>query len=163
MKDPVVQIKELAEQYFGAVFKAYYDGDPEVLPSFQLPCMIVTQTKDDTAEGEMGEDNVSDSIRIKLVFDKRDDFTGTVVKPVDLTESKLRSLTRAIDENGKYAQGTVKHMLRNNLLEGFEAIAPNMTIEFGINERPTLENDDNVPLTAEAWVTFPIQYSVDTY
>jgi len=162
MNDPIEQIRLLAIETFGSKFKKYYDGDPEVLPSFNLPCLIVTQTKDDTTEAEQSEDDVTDSIRIKVVYDKRDDFTGSRDEAIDLTEKKLRDVVRALDENGQYAKGTIKRMLRDALLDGVTAVAPSMSVEFGINERPTFSEED-VPLTAEAWVTFAVQYSVVTY
>lgn len=162
-QDSVEAVLELMRSTFGADFKEYYDGDPEVIPTFNMPCLIVTQTRDETEEGEMGGDDVSDQIRIKVVYDKRDDFDGSRVNPVDLTEKKIRRIIAARDEQGKYSEKSIKGALRSALLEGVEAVAPSMTIEYGINPRETLGSSDNVPLTAEGHVTFSIQYSVDTY
>lgn len=167
MTSSVERVIEMMIETFGpaaidGTFRTYYNGDPEVIPAFNLPCAIVSQTKDDTAEGAMGEDDVTDEIRIKLVFDKRDDYTGKI-NPLNLTEKRLRDLVGLVDESNEYKPGTVKRMLRDALLDGVEAVAPRMQVEYGVNPRETLGNSDNVEWTAEAWVTFSLQYAVSTY
>lgn len=164
MTSSVDLVLNLMRTTFGDTFKEYYTGDPDVIPRFNLPCLIVTQTKDDTAEGEMGEDDVTDEIRIKVVFDKADDYTGSLVDPLNLTEQKVRALVGARGDDGLYAEATIKRALRSDLLDGVTAIAPTMTIEYGINPRETLgDAEANADWTTEAWVTFAIQYSVHTY
>ena len=167
MKASVERIIDLLVTTFGdagpdGAFRTYYNGDPEVIPAFNCPCVIVTQTKDDTTEGEMGEDDVTDEIRINLVFDKRDDYTGSI-DPMNLTEKRLRDLVGRLNDSNEYDSGTIKRMLRDALLDGVTAIAPSMEVQYGMNPRETLGSTDNVDLTAEAWVTFSIQYSVNTY
>lgn len=164
MKSSVDLVKDLLQNAYGDDFKEYYTGDPDVIPRFNLPCIIVTQTGDDTVEGEMGEDDVDDKIRIKVVLDRADDYTGNAVDPLNLTEKRLRDLVGARGDDGKYLPGTIKRMLRSDLLEGVTAIAPTMAIEYGINPRETLGDAvGNADWTTEAWITFSIQYSVDTY
>lgn len=171
MKDSVeLVIDQLIETYGPAdpetnpngEFKTYYNGDPEVIPAFNLPCVIVTQIKDDTAEGAIGEDDVTDQIRIKLVMDKRDDYTGKI-DPLNLTEKRLRDLVGKRTAGNEYESGTIKKMLREALLDGVTAIAPTMAVEYGVNPRETLGESANVEWTAEAWVTFSLQYIVNTY
>jgi len=160
----VDRVLDLMKATFGSKFKKYWDGDPEVIAKFDLPGLIVQQIRDDTTESEMGEDSVSDQIRIKVLFDRADDWTGDRTKPIDLTEKKLRDIVgTTLNENGEYQKGTIKHALRNDLLDGVEAVAPTMAIEFGVNPRQTLDDERNVAWTTEAWVTFSVQYSVDTY
>lgn len=160
----VDRVLNLMRDTFGSKFNEYYSGDPEVIPKFNLPCIIVTQVRDDTTEGEMGEDDVTDQIRIKVIYDRSDDWTGSVVDPLNLTEAKLRDVVGTTPtKDGKYMPGTIKHALRSDLLEGVEAVAPTMEIEFGINPRETLGSEDNVAFAAEAWVTFGVQHAVDTY
>lgn len=153
----------IMRQTFGSKFKEYYSGDPEVIPIFNLPCIIVTQTRDDTIEGAQGEDDVSDEIRIKVLYNRADDYTGDKIDPLNLTEQKVRDVVGQIGPDGTYATGTIKHALRTALLDGVEAIAPSMAVEYGINPRLTLDSSDNAEWTTEAWVTFTIQHSVDTY
>lgn len=167
MKDSVERVIDLLIATYGAAdpegtFRTYYNGDPEVIPAFNLPCAIVTQIKDDTAEGGVGEDDVDDEIRIKLVMDKRDDYTGKI-DPLNLTEKRLRDLVGRRNAQNEYQDGTIKKMLREAMLDGVTAIAPTMSVEYGVNPRETLGDSSNVEWTAEAWVTFSLQYSVDTY
>lgn len=164
MKPAVDLVVDLMRETFGSDFSTYYTGDPEVVPRFNLPAIIVTQTRDDTAEGAMGEDDVTDQIRIKILLDKALDYTGTKIDPLNLTDQRLRQLVGQVGENHEYAPRTVKWALRKNLLEGVTAVAPTMTVEYGINPRETLgDAKANADWTAEAWVTFSIQYSVATY
>lgn len=167
MKDSVALVLKMIEDTYGPAsperkFHTYYNGDPEVIPAFNLPCVIVVQTRDDTTEGEQGEDDVSDEIRIKLVFDKREDYTGTI-NPLNLTEKRLRDLVGRRNDKNEYKVGTIKRMLRDALLADVTAIAPKMSVEYGINPRETMGSSDNVDWTAEAWITFSIEYSVTTY
>ncbi|MEU2203584.1 hypothetical protein AB0P19_06930 [Microbacterium oleivorans] len=161
MTSSVERVIELMQTTFGpasktGTFRTYYNGDPEVIPAFNLPCAIVTQTSDNTVEGAMGEDDVTDEIRIKLVFDKRDDYTGKI-DPLNLTEKRLRDLVGARGEDFKYKPGTVKKMLREALLDGVTAVAPTIRVEYGVNPRETLKDSGNVAWTSEAWITFSIQ------
>lgn len=167
--NPVDRVLKIMRDTFGRSFAAYYDGDPDVIPRFNMPCVIVTQTKDDTTEGEMGEDDVADEIRIKLVLDKKDDYTGSIEVNesgfiTNTTDKRLRTFVSRRNDKNEYETGTVKYALRTAMLDGVVAIAPTMNIQYGINERQTLgEPDKFVELTAEAWITFSIQSSVNTY
>ena len=167
MPDAVDLVLARIEETYGEAgpegkFRTYYNGEPEVIPMFNLPCVIVTQLRDDTEEAEMGEDDVTDQIRIKLVMNKKEDYSGTI-DPLNLTEKRLRDLVGRRNAQNQYKDGTIKRMLRDALLEGVTAVAPTMAVEYGVNPRDTLGDSDNVAWTAEAWVTFSIQYSVETY
>ncbi|NHW45969.1 hypothetical protein HAV21_03530 [Paenarthrobacter sp. MSM-2-10-13] len=153
---------------FGERFTTYYDGDPEAIPTFNLPCIVVTQTTSDITEGAMNEDDVTDEITVKVVLNKRDDFTGDKVDPLNLTDKKIRDLVMMRDlETRKYDTKTVVGAIRNYGIdgarqdEGIDAVAPSLKIEFGINPRPAA-NADYADLTSEGHVTFSIRYSLDT-
>lgn len=161
MKDSVQQVLDLMQQTFGSEFATYYNGDPEAIPLVNLPAIVVIQTNDDTAEGQFGEDDVEDKITIKLVLNKRDDFDASRADPLNLTESKLRKYVAYRGVNGQYDPKTVKGAVRSLMLDGVEAVAPTMTIEYGIN--PRVPGTGLADLTAEAHVTFSIQYPVHTY
>lgn len=166
LKESVELVLDLMEETFGSDIKTYYNGDPEVIPAFNLPAIIVVQLTDDTQEGQQGEDDVSDQIRVKVLRDKREDYTGDAVNPLDLSEKKIRGLIggqELVDGARRYKDKTVKGALRNALLDGVEAIASNMSVQYGVNPRDTLGSTDNVEWTSEGWVTFNIEYSVDTY
>ncbi|TFC63711.1 hypothetical protein E3O62_02470 [Cryobacterium sp. TMT2-15-1] len=166
-KESVGLVLDLMKLTFGKDVKTYYNGDPEVIPSFNLPAIIVVQLTDDTKEAQQGEDDVSDQIRIKVLRDKREDYTGDVIDPLDLTEKKIRDLIAGqefVDGSRRYKAKTVKGALRNALLDGVDAIASNMSLQYGVNPRETLgDAENNAEWTSEGWVTFNIEYSVDTY
>lgn len=162
--DSIDLVLNVVRETFGDVFKTYYNGDPEVIPRFNLPAIIVTQLRDDTTEAEMGEDDVTDQIRIKVLLDKAEDYNGGKIDPLNLTDKRLRDFVGHKSKQGDYEPTTIKYALRTMMLDGIEAIAPTMDIEYGVNPRETLgDAEGNVDWTAEAWVTFDIKYSVQTY
>ncbi|NQD39969.1 hypothetical protein [Glutamicibacter halophytocola] len=165
-EDSVQRVLKLMKSTFGDEFKTYYDGDPEVIPLFNLPCIIVTQTSDETVEAAMGQDDVNDSITVKVVLNKRDDWDNDKVNPLNMTERKIRDYIAKRDPaTGNYLPNTVKGAIRSDLLEGVEAVAPTMNVEYGLNPRAIGENPktEYADLTAEGHVTFTVQFSVDTY
>lgn len=161
-QDTAERLVELFRSEFGGVFKQYYNGDPEAIPLFNLPALIVTQTGDTTTEGAMGEDDIRDSITVKVVYNKRDDFDADQVNPLNTTDKKIRDIVGRRDpETGDYVPKTVKHVIRSLAFEGVEAVAPSMTVEYGINPRPGAEG--YADLTSEGHVSFDVQWSADTY
>lgn len=161
-EDTVQRVLRLMRDTFGAQFKTYYDGDPEAIPVFNLPAIIVVQTGDETAEDEQGEDMVLDAITIKVVLNKRDDFTGDKVDPLNMTERKIREFIAKRDpDTGMYDPQSVKGAIRKELLDDFTAVAPSMNVEYGVN--PRVAGDDLADLTAEGHVSFTVEYPVETY
>lgn len=142
-------------------FKVYYDGDPLAIPLFNLPALIVEHTGDETVEAAYGQDDVTETFVIKVVYNKSDDFDGNLVKPLDLTAKKIRDIIGRIDEEtGTYATKTVKYALRNHLTDGETALAPTMTVSYGVT--PRSPENGYAKLTAEGHVTFSITYSRNT-
>jgi hypothetical protein len=164
--DPTVQrILDLMKDTFKDEFNTYYDGDPEAIPLFNLPAIIVTQTEDDTHEAEMGEDDIEDTITIKVVLNKKDDFDGNKVNPLNMTERKIRDYISKRDAvTGLYDPRTVKGALRNHGLDGVTAVANSLKVAYGFAPRSvgTGEKTEYASLTAEGHVTFTVQYSVET-
>jgi hypothetical protein len=159
--DTVKRTLELMRTTFGDTFKEYYDGDPEQIPLFNLPAIIVDQTGDATTEGAYEQDDVDDSITIKVVLDKRDDFNGNKVDPLNLTARKIRELVGKRDPvTKKYEVQTVKGALRNHLVDDITALAPTVTVEYGIV--PRSGGAEYATLTAEGHVKFSMQYTINT-
>ncbi|MDR6794736.1 hypothetical protein J2X12_004116 [Pseudarthrobacter oxydans] len=159
-EDTVQRVISLMRDTFGDAFKTYYDGDPEAIPVFNLPAIIVTQTGDSTAQAAFAQDDVEDQLTIKVVLNKRDDWTGDAVDPLNMTERKIREFVGKLDGEGKYGSRTVKGALRNYLLEGVTAVAPTMTVDYGIN--PRVAGEGLADITAEGHVSFSIKYAVET-
>ena len=159
--DIVKRTIDLMRTTFGTTFKEYYDGDPEQIPLFNLPALIVDQTNDTTTEAAYGQDDVDDSITVKVVMDKRDDFNGDQVDPLNMTARKIRELIGKRDPvTRKYETKTVKGALRTHLLDGITALAPVVTVEYGIVPRG---GDSNyATLTSEGHVKISMTYTVNT-
>jgi hypothetical protein len=154
--DHAQRLLALLRDTFGDQFKAYYDDDPELIPDFNLPCLVVSQLSDATSQGAYGQDDVEEEYVIKVIYNKKDDFDSQV-KAGDLTQSKIRRAISSRDPStGQYEAATVKGALRNYALDGIVAIAPDMSVLYGIT--PRLEDI----LTSEGHVTFKITYSVNT-
>jgi len=161
-EDNVQRVLHLMEDTFGETFKTYYDGDPEAIPLFNLPCLIVTQSGEDTEEAAFGQDDVTDRLTVKVVLNKRDDWDGDKVNPTNMTERRIRDFIGARDPiTGLYDAKTVKGALRLDLLDGVTAVAPTMNVEYGINPRVS-PGEGYADLTAEGHVSFDIQYCVNT-
>lgn len=161
-EDTVQRVLRLMKDTFGGAFKEYYDGDPEAIPLFNLPAIIVTQTGDETTEDQQGEDKVLDAITIKVVLNKRDDFTGDKIDPLNLTERKIREFIAKRDpETGMYDPHSVKGAIRKELLSDFTAVAPTMNVEYGVN--PRVVGEGLADLTSEGHVSFTVEYPVETY
>ena len=161
-EDTVQRVLRLMRDTFGGAFKTYYDGDPEAIPVFNLPAIIVTQTGDETSEDKQGEDKVLDAITIKVVLNKRDDFTGDKIDPLNLTERKIREFIGKRDPvTGRYDRQSVKGVIRKELFQDFTAVAPTMNVEYGVN--PRVAGDGLADLTAEGHVSFTVEYPVETY
>src|SRR4051794_12813822 len=101
--------------------KSYYEGDPDVIPEFNLPAIVVMKRSDISTTESSFKDDVVETIQVKVIFDKRPDWTATTDE-VDLTERKIRQLVEARDPGtGRYVANTVKRVVReileqNNLL-----------------------------------------------
>ncbi|KSZ59663.1 MULTISPECIES: hypothetical protein [Rhodococcus] len=157
------RILDLMKQTFGThegggPFKEFYDGDPDEIPAFNLPCIVVDQTNDDTDKGAWGQDDVTDTIMIKVIFNKADDWTANI-DPNDLTSRKIRRIIAARDpKTGRYLPNTVKGALRAMGTKGLTAVGGNLSVEYGMVPRV---NGDKGLLTQEGWVRFTIEYPVD--
>ncbi len=155
-EDNVQRLLSLLKDTFGTTFKAYYDDDPERIPDFNLPCIVVSEVSDSTDQGAFEQDDVEEELVVKVIYNKKDDFASDVV-PGDMTQRKIRNIISKRDPaTGQYDPKTVKGVLRTFGLQGIVAIANTMTVAYGITPRV-----DDV-LTSEGHVTFRIQYTVDT-
>lgn len=134
--------------------KSFYDGDPDVIPEFNLPAIVVSKKNDVSSIDTNAQDDVTEAIVVKVIFDKRDDWTATTDE-VDLTERKIRRLVEARDQvTGKYLPNTVKRVIREVLEQNNLLIVGDTTFELDGLLRP------NEIVTMEGVLTIPIQYSV---
>lgn len=161
MKDSVQLVSELLKgsltptgEGVKPFFVTFYDGDPDLIPTFNLPALIVTKTSDTSEPATNVQDSITETLVVKAVLNKADDWNGDKADPTNLTEKKLRDQMEARDENGRWLPNTIKGALRKGL-DGNRRIGERMSLEIGVTPRP------NDLVTHEAHLTITIEYSVD--
>lgn len=151
---PIDRLIGFLRDEFGSQFKAYYNGDPDVIPDFNLPCIVVVKNNDQTANGPTGLQRVTDELVVKVVMNKADDWTATT-DDVNLTEKKIRDIVEARDpETGKYLPATLKHALLNRFAVEGLVLNQAMTFELGV-----LPRSDEL-ITQEGHLTLTLTYLV---
>lgn len=136
----------------GGIKKFYY-GDPDLIPAHDLPAIIVEQTSDLTENGSVAEHDVIDTVIVKVLVNKKDDWTGTANENTESTHKKLRAFVGIPDATKRYPKNSVKGALIGTLA-GDMRIMRDSSVEYGIQPRP-----EDV-LTAEAHVTVRVEHSV---
>ncbi|MFB6518579.1 hypothetical protein [Streptomyces sp. NPDC056401] len=143
------------KETFGSDFKQYYNGDPEKIPEANMPCLVVEMLSDRTELGQTNEDDVVEQIRVKAIFNKKDDFSNDA-DPINVTHKRLRAVIGARDEDtGEYLKKTIKGALRQKMSAGNLIVSHDMTVDLGIQFR------EGEVVTAEGHVTVAVGYSVN--
>ncbi len=152
-EEPTARILRFMKDLFpDGPFKAFYDGDPHLIPLVNLPAIIVEKLEDVTESGPTGTDRVTEKIIIKLVMNKRDDWGQP--DSVDLTERRIRLLVEQRDSTGAYLPQSVKGALRTKLTMEGSVIDNDMVFEIGSVPRP------ESTLTSEGHLTISVSYLV---
>lgn len=121
---------ELGDSY------TYYNGDPDLIPNFNLPAIVVIKFSDQNSNGPTGMRRVEEQLQIKVIFDKADDWTSQG-EQTELTEKKIRDLVEARDpDTGAYLTNTLKHAITHRFTSAGLALDDNITFELGAVERP---------------------------
>lgn len=161
--DSVELILQLLRTNMDQTFKTYYDGDPDLIPEFNLPACVVTKPSDTEVAATFSEDDVTETIVIKAILNKADDWAPEV-EPTNMTEKKLRRIMEARDaETGRFLSNSIKGAIRLQL-DGDRRIGEQMDLEIGVSGRPTGIQEGRVTgtvTTAEAHLTIQLMYSVD--
>lgn len=140
----------LFEQNFDKERFAWYrEGDPIHLPASRLPALIVTETETGYDVGPTGHDQITHTIRIKVVLNKKDEMGNPTV-----TSSLEAILDRYVqgrsDTTGDFLSDTIMGVLRRNISIGNLAIEQTASVKKGVVPRP-----DDV-LTSECWIDITI-------
>ena len=134
-QQPIDKLISFLREEFGTQFKAYYNGDPDVIPDFNLPCVSVVKNSDHIANGTTGLQRVTEELVVKMIYNKVDDWTATTDE-VDLTEKKIRDVVEARDpDTGNYLPQTLKHALMNRFTVSGLELNQAMTFELGVLPR----------------------------
>ncbi len=153
-QQPVTQLLEFIRAQFGSQFKEYYDGDPDLIPEFNLPAIVVVKNSDQNSNGPTGMRRVTEQLVIKIIMDKKDDWHADV-DPTQLTEKRIRDLVEARDPaTGAYLTTTLKYAIMHRFTVNGLTLDDSMTFELGILPRP------NEMFTQEGHLTLTLDYLV---
>lgn len=151
---PIAKLLGFLREEFGSQFKAYYDGDPDLIPDFNMPCIVVVKNGDQSSNGPTGLQRVTEQLVVKVIYNKADDWTAKTDE-VNLTEKKIRDIVESRDpETGAYLKTTLKHALLNRFtVDGLE-LDQRLAFELG-----TLPRTEEL-VTEEGHLTINLTYLV---
>lgn len=146
-KGTVTSIIGLLKDNFGTgYFKAYFDGDPVLIGQSSLPAISVSKQTSAYDLGPTQFDEVTESIIIKVILNKKDDFGAN--PETDMSEKKLRTLCEGRDDNGALLAESVVGTLRTKFTQVSDlTLLQQLSVDYGVVPRP-----DDV-ITAEAHIT----------
>lgn len=152
------QLLNFIREQYGSKFAEYYDGDPDLIPDFNLPCIVVQKNSDQTENGPTGLQRVTEELLVKVILNKADDWTGGV-DPTQLTEKRIRDMVEGRDAvTGRYRDDTLKHALMTRFTYEGAAIDQGMRFELGVNPRDLTAGSELI--TEEGHLTLTISYLV---
>lgn len=153
MTDAAENILTDLETAFGSEFQGYFFGDPFAIPISLLPCMIVDLDEESQALGPTGFDRNTQTISVRIVLNKRDDFGGDT--NTSLTKKRLKNYMSARDATTKqYLEQSVLGVVRKYLTLNAEIENQTGRIRYGVSDRSLFAtNEKQAMLTAEAELT----------
>lgn len=125
-------------------FKKFYHGDPYDIPLSNMPCVVVElqRTRISSDDAPTGMDHIQQTIQIKLIYNKREDYGSTNTSEVTGVRT-LESFAQGIDpSSGEYESHTVLGILRKNFTLDNVIVDQAVDIQYGIVPRkdaPTSE------------------------
>jgi hypothetical protein len=144
--DAAIVILKLMKESFGTKFKAYYEGDPVLIPRDSLPCIIVENIQTRVEQDATSTDKLSEQLQIKIVYDKMPDLGAS--DDFDTTERNLRRIVQGRDSvTGYFHPSTVLYVLRKNITLKGLALDSQIDVEYDVQPRP------NQTVTSEAKVS----------
>lgn len=135
---------------FKDTFKAYFFGDPLSIPQNLLPCISVEKNSSENRLGPTGHDQVSTTLTIKVIYNKKDDF-GKNTNESSLHRTMMEIVEGRDPETSDYKDTSVLGLLRRNLTLGGTIVGQVANPEYGLVPRPedTLTEEAHIVLTLE--------------
>jgi hypothetical protein len=132
-------------------FKAFYYGDPIDFPTSVMPCIAVELKSTKITGGPTGMDRVNQTVIIKVIYNKYDDFN--LANDTEVTgQRKLEEMAQGLDPVSSFYDNTsIVGLVRSNLTLNSYAVGQDIDINYGVVPRP------NETLTAEAQITMTIE------
>lgn len=132
--DRVIELLRAQEGF--NIFKKFYYGDPFEIPLTEMPCVAVELLRTKVDAGPTGMDNIEQELQIKLIYNRRNDYTTTATTEVTGVRS-LEAIAQGIDPSSlEYESHTVLGILRKNFTIENSSTNQTVNIEYGIVPRP---------------------------
>lgn len=153
-EDSISRVTKLVKDTFrDGPFMAYYEGDPIMIPDASFPCVVIDKVATTVKTDATSTDLLIERVRIKLIFNKQDDFAAT--DDYDMTERKLRRYVEARDPaTGFFMKNTLMFALRTNITLGSSTLGSDVDINYDLQPRPEKQ------VTSEAMITMLIRERV---
>jgi hypothetical protein len=134
-------------------FRAVFEGDPYEIGQSLLPCLIVSKQSGTSKPGATGIQDVSETILIQIVVNKKDDFGAVDANPnADLTNRRLRIKAEGRDQNtGMYLENSICGVLTKNITLGNTVSRMELATDYSL----TLRTDEMI--TSEAHISVYIE------
>ena len=113
MKKSIDLLKNKLEAQLRGKVKAFYIGDPWLIPASSLPCLMIAPDKTESDIADNARDLHTHSIVISLIIDARQYFNATPDKMVG-TDFLMKTMGSE-DSAGTPAGTTILGVIRNNL------------------------------------------------
>jgi hypothetical protein len=125
-------IELLKTEEYSTFFRHFYYGDPGDIPVSNYPCVCVELQKTQITHGPTGMDKIVQTVEIKLMYNKKDDFGKD---PNEIHgQRKLEEYAQGVDpDTDQYDEKTVAGLLRKNFTLGNLVTDQDMIIEYGVS------------------------------
>jgi hypothetical protein len=148
---PATVVRDYLKNAFGSRFRAYYLGDPIQIPEIALPCMIIEPVEETPQLLATGLDDVSHTLRIRILVNKKQDYQRAVNNQI-LWSERLQEMVSARDaDTNAFLENTVLGVLRKFLTLGGRFWQSEVGVQFTQQPRP------NEMVTEEAVITLRLR------
>jgi hypothetical protein len=134
------KIIEYLKTYGDKRIKAYYYGDPLVLPVSNMPAIIIENRSSTIEQGATGLDELTNVYSIKVVMSKKDEIGKN---PEEMAAQRtLSDIIMKRDSNNQYEVSSIMGILRKYFTLGSTIENQTETVEFFIAERGDLITEE---------------------
>ena len=150
-EDGVDRILRMMKDTFGDRY-TYFNGELLNVGESYLPCIMVTETASQITSGATGTDDITETIIIIVVFNKKDDLGAN--DNVELTDYKLRKMVQGQDPvTGQYYPDSILGAVRKHLTMQNDTLQSDTQVNF----TPNMRGGATAIATQEAYITVTVK------
>ena len=140
-------IIDLLKAQFNDVFKAYYFGDPIMIPESEMPCIVVFKKSGAVEFGYTGTDENTEEIYIQVVTNKKDEL-GNPASEYAMQRQLMELVEGRDNTTGEYLDNSIMGVIRKNSTFGNKIINQVVRPEYIIDMRgnDTFTNECSIRL-----------------